>query len=143
MTANPDPKTVQVGGKHYKGFVIEPLEVAYANQYDDLTFTILKYVMRHDLKGGAVDLDKAAHACYYRAAMIREHGHPPRALNTFPPERIIFANKMKSMEGDVLKDLHAWARMDLPMSDDDAAALLAQSIVALRDTRYPPQRGVV
>ena len=136
MTATPDPKAVQVGGSHYKQFLLEPLEVAYGNQYDNLTFTILKYLMRHPFKGGAVDLDKAAHSAHYRARMIQEHGHAPRALNTFPPERIIFANKMGHLEGRILCDLHAWARLELPMSDSDAAAMLAQSLVALRDTRY-------
>lgn len=137
MTATPDPKTVQVGGSHYKGLLIEPLELAYANQYDAAAFSALKYIMRHHLKGGAVDLDKAAHFCHYRAALIRENGHPPRALNVFPPERVIFANKMRPLEGQVLTDIHEWARLEMPMSDDDAAAMIAASIVGLRDTRYP------
>lgn len=137
VTAIPDPKKAQVGGSHYKGLLIEPLELTYANQYDGLIFTILKYVMRHHLKGGAVDLDKAAHACHYRAAMIREHGFSPRALNVFPPERVIFANKMKPLEGRILTDVHAWSRLEMPMSSDDSAAMIAASIIGLRDTRYP------
>lgn len=54
-------KNKQIGGTHYKEFKIQPIEFAHANNLDPYQFSILKYMMRHKLKGGAEDLKKMIH----------------------------------------------------------------------------------
>lgn len=61
MTKAASLETMQFGGSHYKGMKIEPVEIALANNLDCLQFSIVKYAMRHKVKNGKVDLQKAIH----------------------------------------------------------------------------------
>ena len=52
----------QIGGQHYKGMPLEPLEIAMTNNLNACQFTILKYVLRYNSKGTPyMDLTKAKH----------------------------------------------------------------------------------
>ena len=51
----------QVGGRHYKGFTIEPVEYIIANNIPYCEANVIKYVSRHRFKGGIEDLRKAKH----------------------------------------------------------------------------------
>lgn len=52
---------MQVGGRHYKGLAIEPVEYAYRNGLDFLQGNIVKYVTRFRDKNELEDLKKARH----------------------------------------------------------------------------------
>lgn len=56
-----NPLDVQVGGNHYKDMAIQPLEFFIANKTPFTEASICKYVLRHHLKGGRQDLEKAKH----------------------------------------------------------------------------------
>lgn len=56
-----NPLQTQVGGNHYKGFKIQPVEFIHANGLDFLQGNIIKYTMRHKEKNGKQDLLKARH----------------------------------------------------------------------------------
>lgn len=51
----------QVGGGHYKGFAIQPVEFCQKNHLGYCESNVIKYVCRHGQKNGKVDLDKAIH----------------------------------------------------------------------------------
>lgn len=51
----------QVGGSHYKGFKIQPVEYCHANGLGFLEGNVIKYVTRHKEKHGREDLLKARH----------------------------------------------------------------------------------
>ena len=51
----------QVGGSHYKDFVIQPAEFIIKNKITGAEANVIKYVCRHRLKGGVEDIDKAIH----------------------------------------------------------------------------------
>ena len=51
----------QVGGDHYKGFKIQPIEFFHANGIGYCEAAIIKYVLRFRTKGGREDLAKARH----------------------------------------------------------------------------------
>ena len=51
----------QVGGQHYKGFAIQPIEFVMANKLDYCESNIVKYACRHHEKGGIQDVDKIIH----------------------------------------------------------------------------------
>ena len=59
----------QVGGSHYKGFVIQPLEFILKNKIGFVAGNIIKYVCRAEHKGGLEDLYKAHH---YLEVLIEE-----------------------------------------------------------------------
>lgn len=56
-----NPMDVQVGGGHYKGMAIQPMEYSMKNGLDPCQHTIIKYVSRFRDKAGIEDLEKAKH----------------------------------------------------------------------------------
>lgn len=56
-----NPLEKQVGGNHYKGFVIQPVEFIYKNNIPFIEGNILKYILRYKQKNGVEDLKKARH----------------------------------------------------------------------------------
>ena len=101
-------KAIQIGGSHYKGFLYDPFEIAHANEYDGECLSILKYVMRHELKGGADDLRKAIHIVDIRVDLIAKYG-ARRGADVLPPSVFVPANYTKGPESAVLCSLHHWA----------------------------------
>ncbi len=63
MQKNKDkkPLDVQVGGKHYKKFKIQPAEYILSNQLGWAEGDIITYVSRWRFKNGLEDLEKARH----------------------------------------------------------------------------------
>jgi len=53
--------SIQIGGNHYKDFVIQPVEYIHANNIPFIEGNIIKYVTRWRLKNGKADLEKAKH----------------------------------------------------------------------------------
>tara|TARA_R100001230_G_C5522729_1_gene59403 strand:+ start:216 stop:446 length:231 start_codon:yes stop_codon:yes gene_type:complete len=52
----------QIGGQHYKGCAIQPVEYIYRNNLDYLEGNVVKYITRHRTKGeGRKDIEKAIH----------------------------------------------------------------------------------
>lgn len=57
------PFASQIGGDHYARWGCQPFEFALRNGLNPAQTKIIKYVMRHDTKGGAEDIRKAIHVC--------------------------------------------------------------------------------
>jgi hypothetical protein len=55
------PSEQQVGGTHYKDFVIQPAEFVHKNSIGFLEGNAIKYLCRHKAKNGKDDLLKARH----------------------------------------------------------------------------------
>lgn len=51
----------QIGGTHYKGFVIQPVEFIHKNKIGFCEGSSIKYLCRWRDKGGVADLEKAKH----------------------------------------------------------------------------------
>lgn len=61
---NDNPKSAldtQVGGSHYKGFKIQPVEFIHQNGIGYMAGNVIKYVSRYQEKNGIEDLKKARH----------------------------------------------------------------------------------
>lgn len=60
-----DPLDVQVGGNHYKGFKIQPVEYTMENGLNFLQGCIVKRISRYNQEGGKgiQDLEKIKHEC--------------------------------------------------------------------------------
>lgn len=51
----------QIGGEHYKDYVIQPIEFIYFNNIPFLEANVIKYIVRWQEKNGVQDLEKAKH----------------------------------------------------------------------------------
>ena len=66
-----NPLDTQVGGDHYKGCGIQPVEYIHANNLDYLEGNVIKYITRHRTKGeGKKDVEKAIH---YAELILQMH----------------------------------------------------------------------
>lgn len=63
----------QIGGNHYTRWGCQPFEFAMINGLHPAQTKIIKYVMRHDIKGGAEDIRKALHVCDLWIAFNAQH----------------------------------------------------------------------
>lgn len=54
-------KQRQVGGKHYTGYKIQPVEFITVNKIGFIEGNVIKYLLRFKEKNGLQDLDKAIH----------------------------------------------------------------------------------
>lgn len=57
----PSPLEIQVGGNHYKGLPIQPVQYIFENGIGYFEGNVIKYVSRWRSKGGIADLEKAKH----------------------------------------------------------------------------------
>lgn len=60
-TSQSSPLERQIGGKHYKGFKIQPIEFVHGNGIPFIEGSIIKYICRWRDKGGIQDLEKIKH----------------------------------------------------------------------------------
>ena len=51
----------QIGGKHYIKYKMQPSQFVVENKLLYPEGTVIKYILRHEDKGGKEDLDKAKH----------------------------------------------------------------------------------
>ena len=57
------PQDRQIGGSHYKNFLIQPYEFIAKNDLSFFQGNVVKYVCRYKLKNGIQDLQKIIHYC--------------------------------------------------------------------------------
>ena len=53
----------QIGGSHYKSFVIEPWTFVQENNLNPFQANVIRYTCRYKNKGGIQDLEKIIHYC--------------------------------------------------------------------------------
>ena len=76
----PDDK--QVGGSHYKKFVIQPWTYIRKNNLNPLQANIIKYVSRYLLKGKPIeDLEKIKHYCDLEIKHLKDHKDERKTKN--------------------------------------------------------------
>lgn len=78
MNTNParpaDPLAIQVGGAHYKGKAIQPVEYIHANKLGFLEGCIVKRITRWKDKGSGIeDLEKIKHEVDLLIAMEQKY----------------------------------------------------------------------
>ena len=62
----------QIDGNHYVRMEIQPVEFIHKNGIPFLEANVIKYVVRHKLKGGEADIRKAIH--YLELILELEYG---------------------------------------------------------------------
>ena len=66
------PQDRQIGGSHYKDFVIQPYEFISKNDLSFFQGNVVKYVCRYQRKGGAEDIKKIIHYCQLELKKMRD-----------------------------------------------------------------------
>ena len=61
LKPDPSPLAKQVGGSHYKGMAIQPVEFIHRNGIGFVEGCAIKYLCRWRQKNGVEDLKKAKH----------------------------------------------------------------------------------
>ena len=61
LKPDPSPLAKQVGGSHYKGMAIQPVEFIHRNGIGFVEGCCIKYLCRWKQKNGVEDLKKARH----------------------------------------------------------------------------------
>ena len=57
------PQDKQIGGSHYKYYLIQPYEFISKNELTFFQGNVVKYVLRYPYKNGIEDLEKIKHYC--------------------------------------------------------------------------------
>ena len=65
-------KDRQVGGRHYKGYAIQPYDFISSNQLKFFQGVCIKYIIRYLEKNGEEDLEKVKHYCDLEIARLRK-----------------------------------------------------------------------
>ena len=76
-----DPYDTQVGGNHYKDMAIQPSEFINKNKILFAEGNAIKYICRHNNKGGKQDLEKAKH--YIDMIIERDYGDETQKSQVF------------------------------------------------------------
>ena len=88
----------QVGGDHYKDMTIQPSEFINKNKMQFAEGNAIKYICRHQKKGGKQDLEKAKH--YIDMIIERDYGDDAYRSQTF---EVSLPNDLSISYGDVDK----------------------------------------
>ena len=88
----------QVGGDHYKDMKIQPSEFVNKNKMLFAEGNAIKYICRHQKKGGKQDLEKAKH--YIDMIIERDYGDDAYRSQTF---EVSLPNDLSISYGDVDK----------------------------------------
>ena len=86
----------QVGGDHYKDMKIQPSEFINKNKMQFAEGNAIKYICRHQKKGGKQDLEKAKH--YIDMIIERDYGDDAYRSQTF---EVTLPNDLSISYGDV------------------------------------------
>ena len=86
----------QVGGDHYKDMTIQPSEFINKNKMQFAEGNAIKYICRHQKKGGKQDLEKAKH--YIDMIIERDYGDDTYRSQTF---EVTLPNDLSISYGDV------------------------------------------
>jgi hypothetical protein len=69
-----NPLKIQIGGKHYRDFKIQPVEFIYANNIPFIEGNIIKYTCRYKAKNGVEDLEKVRHYINLLIELHKKYG---------------------------------------------------------------------
>jgi len=67
------PQDKQVGGSHYKKFVIQPYEFISKNNLSFFQGNVVKYVCRYLFKNKIEDLEKIIHYCELEIKKMKDN----------------------------------------------------------------------
>ena len=79
-----NPYDKQIGGTHYQKFKIQPSKFVIENELLYPEGCVIKYILRHRLKGKRQDLEKAIH--FIEMIIERDYGEETQKSQVFKPK---------------------------------------------------------
>ena len=79
-----NPYDKQIGGTHYQKFKIQPSKFVIENELLYPEGCVIKYILRHRLKGKKQDLEKAIH--FIEMIIERDYGEETQKSQVFKPK---------------------------------------------------------
>ena len=110
-----NPYDKQVGGDHYSKMKIQPAEFINKNEMKFAEGNAIKYICRHQKKGGKQDLEKAKH--YIDMIIERDYGDETYKSQTFASS-IMEGNDTPTGHGTLSDDIQI-TYGDLSISDEE------------------------
>lgn len=102
----------QVGGSHYVGMGIQPVEFWAANGWDSFAGAILKYLSRWKDKNGVADLRKALHFAQLRVELDGAVPPPPVDVDRrITMNAYVKANNIPAEEDVLFYALDGWVAL--------------------------------
>jgi len=109
MTTATNPLDIQIGGDHYKGFAIQPIEYIHKNDIGFIAGCIIKRMARFNQIGGkgAQDIEKSIHELDILIAQIQGGAFPYSTYSMetslpITPGAFCFANGFKTRPADII-----------------------------------------
>lgn len=124
----------QIGGDHYTRWACQPFEVAMVNGLNPAQTKIIKYVMRHDAKGGAEDIRKALHVSSLWLALDAQH--PTLRIRALDIPRIPLAEFYRLNPGLGAREREIIALVCVAL-DSDGIRRVRSALQALLRSAYP------
>ena len=141
------PYDTQVGGDHYKGMAIQPMQFSMANGLDACTHTAIKYLVRKkgDKAKRAEDLRKAIHCiqllAQHEGIELGEGQEQPAAVPYIGPDRRKAAEPAATVEQSSVADPGGWIKWEggeCPVAPD----ALVQYVIRDGDESTDPGRAM-
>lgn len=79
----------QIGGSHYKEMLIQPVDYIVGNGLGFREGCAIKYISRHDKKGGVADLRKAIH---FIEMIIEDYENVTRIKEDEDKEQLLYSH---------------------------------------------------
>ena len=95
----------QVGGRHYKDFTIQPVELFAATRWDYFQSSIARYILRYKNKNGIEDLEKAIHIAHLASDLSVEEKRSMENIRYI--EMFSKANNISGKQQIILEDLES------------------------------------
>ena len=96
------PYDKQIGGTHYQKFKIQPSKFVIENELLYPEGCVIKYILRHRLKGKRQDLEKAIH--FIEMIIERDYGEETEKSQ-------IFESKINNQQKGINKNVWSTDRM--------------------------------
>ena len=93
----------QVGGRHYKDFTIQPVELFAATRWVYFQSSIARYILRYKNKNGIEDLEKAIHIAHLASDLSVEEKWSMSNMRYI--QMFSEANNLSGKQTNILKDL--------------------------------------
>ena len=133
----------QIGGNHYKGFAIQPVEYSHFNQLSFLVGCVIKRIARYNQPTGKgqQDLEKALHEIDLLLQLNDEMYDEPNAYLSsavslkINPFQFCFANHFNEWQRDIVHRVTLYNRIEGEGTDDLMEA--KRTIMRLMQIAYP------
>jgi hypothetical protein len=116
--SNPSPLDVQIGGSHYKGLAMQPVQFSNIAALGFCEGNVVKYLCRWRKKNGLEDIDKVRHYLELLLEAIDKNQHNLPLIYTIAPLQKFLAQfpELTAVERTIIQAVTMWRRSTVKSS---------------------------